>query len=351
MKYFLVTAFLISAFISSCTEKKAEAKNDFIIASGQMPAIAKDKENNLHLVYGWGDSIMYAYSNDNGNTFSQPSLIAVLPHVYTFATRGPQIAVTDKGLLVTACTSDGNIYSFYQTANNWVQGNKVTDTADVAKEGLMALSADGNNVFAVWLDVRGTNRNKIYGAGSNDGGRTWSENKLIYASPDSVVCECCKPSVIVWKNKVAVMFRNNLKGNRDLYLVQSDDNGKSFGEAKKLGEGSWKLDGCPMDGGSLTVNNNGEIQTVWRRESKIYAATPGNPEKEIGEGKGCTVSNVNNKDVYAWIENGKVILTTQEGEKKSIGNGIQPALQPVDNDHVLCVWEDAKQIHGAVVEL
>jgi hypothetical protein len=39
----------------------------------------------------------------------------------------------------------------------------------------MSLVADGENAFAVWLDLRGNKRNKIYRAKSNDGGKTWSE--------------------------------------------------------------------------------------------------------------------------------------------------------------------------------
>jgi hypothetical protein len=316
-----------------------------------MPAIAKDEKNNLHLVYGSGDSIMYSYSQDNGNTFSKPLLISVLPHVYTFATRGPQIAATNNGIVVTACTSQGDIYSFYkETDGNWKRGNKVTDVDTIAKEGLMALSAYGNDVFAVWLDLRGNQRNKIYGAGSVDGGRTWSKNIMIYTSPDSTVCECCKPSVVVWKNKVAVMFRNWLNGNRDLYLVQSNDAGISFGPAEKLGTGSWKLDGCPMDGGAVAFNN-GTPETVWRRETKIFEATPGVSENEIGEGRGCTIEIVNNKNIYAWVENGEVVVINPQGQKKVLGKGSQPVLKTLNNKQVICVWQNEKQIHAAVVAL
>lgn len=47
------------------------------------------------------------------------------------------------------------------------------------------------------------------------------------------------------------------------------DGGASFGKAQKLGEGSWKLNGCPMDGGGLAIDENGDVQTVWRRKNTI----------------------------------------------------------------------------------
>jgi Neuraminidase (sialidase) len=107
----------------------------------------------------------------------------------------------------------------------------------VAKENLMALSADGQNAFAVWLDLR-DKHNKIFGAKSSDGGKTWGKNIMIYASPDTTVCECCKPSVVIKGNNVYGLFRNWLNGNRDLHIIQSTDGGLNFGQAQKLGTGS-----------------------------------------------------------------------------------------------------------------
>ena len=86
---------------------------------------------------------------------------------------------------------------------------------------------------------------------------------MIYSSPDTTVCECCKPSVAMKGNKVYVMFRNWLNGNRDLHIIQSNDGGINFGKAQKLGEGSWKLKGCPMDGGGVIINTDNSILTVF----------------------------------------------------------------------------------------
>lgn len=338
--------------LSACSEKKGHSQNDMVIANGQMPNLVKGQDDNLHLVYGLDDSIMYAYSSDQGNSFSPSSLIAVLPKLAASHTRGPQIASTNKGLTVIACNSLGDIFSYNKEASgNWVQSGKVNDMDTVAKENLMALSADEQYVYAVWLDVRDNRQNKIYGSKSSDGGKTWSKNMMIYTSPDTTVCQCCKPSVAVKGNSIYVMFRNWLNGNRDMYVIQSKDGGNTFGQAQKLGNGNWKLNGCPMDGGSLTINSKGAIQTVWRRESKVYSAIPGLPEKEIGEGKGCTVESINGKNVYAWTENGAVVIINPDGKKKVLGKGNLPVLKALNNELVICVWENEKQIHAAVIEI
>lgn len=342
--------FIACCFIS-CKEKKAIAKADFVIGDGQIPNIAKDKNGTIHLVYGLGDSILYTSSSDNGQSFSSPSVVAVLPGLFSFAMRGPQIAVNNSGVIVTACTTKGNIYSYYKDKKNWKHGPRVNDVDTISKEGLMALAADGENAYAVWLDLRGNKRNKIYGAVSNDGGKSWSKNIMVYTSPDTGVCPCCKPSVVIKGKEVYVMFRNWLQGNRDLYLIESDNNGASFSAAQKLGTGSWKLNACPMDGGGLAVNKNGKVQTTWRREGNIFTAVPGRAEVEIGEGKSCTIATVNNKNIYAWTDNQKVICMKAGGQKKVIGNGSLPVLKALDDEHAICIWENDKQIHASVVDL
>lgn len=325
---------------------------DLIVAKGKMPNMTTDKSNNVYIVYGTGDSIMYLSSTNEGKSFSSPSLIAVLPGLFASAMRGPQIAATDNGVIVTACTNKGNIYSYKQQGlGKWAKAMKVNDVDEAAKEALMGLSADGLNVFTVWLAVKNSKGQSIYGAKSVDGGQTWRGNLLVYESPDSSVCECCKPSVAVKGNDVYVMFRNWLNGKRDLYITRSSNVGKSFKQAQKLGTGSWKLNGCPMDGGGLAVNKNGEIQTVWRREGKIYADIPGSAEIEIGEGRGCTLETINGKNVYAWTENGEVVIINVHGQKKVLGKGSQPVLKALNNEHIICVWENDKQIHASVLEL
>jgi hypothetical protein len=275
--FVLFTAFIV--FLSSCHDENTALESP-IIAAGQMPNMVRDPAGAIHIVYGHADSILYTTSSDKGKSFSTPGLVAVLPHLAASHMRGPQIAATTSGLIVTACNSEGNIFSFTkEEGGEWLASGRINDADTTAKENLMALSASGDRVYAVWLDLR-HGHNEIFGAGSADGGKTWSKNRMIYASPETSVCPCCKPAVAVKGDKVFVMFRNWLTGNRDLYLIQSSDGGNSFGPAEKLGLGNWALDGCPMDGGGLAIDQNGNPETVWNRKGIIYACEPGNTERE-----------------------------------------------------------------------
>ncbi len=343
----LVLSFFL--FLIAYTQKREN--NNFVIAKGQMPNIAKSKNNNIHIVYGSGDSIMYIFSRD-GRSFTSPALVAVLPQLFASAMRGPQIAAGANGLAVTACTKSGNIFSYHKnTLGKWSKGIRVNDVNETAKEALMGLSADGSKVFAVWLGVRNPKGQNIIGARSDNGGKTWQKNILVYASPDNSVCECCKPSVVMKGNNVFAMFRNWLDGNRDLFLIKSSNAGQSFGVAQKLGNGSWKLNGCPMDGGGLALNKNGTPETVWRREGKIYASTPGLPEKEIGEGRNCSMETIINKKVFTWTESGNVIVMKPDGSKVNLGKGSLPLIKVLDYNNVICIWENEKQIHASVLKI
>ena len=176
MKLTVIAILLV--FITGCTDQTVE--KNLVIGFGQMPNLVKDNKNNLHVVYGTGDSIIYSFSSNGGRTFSSPVLISVLPKLAASHMRGPQIASFSEGLAVIACNYSGDIFSYVKDEKgNWTQTARVNDVDTVAKEGLMSLAADGQNAFAVWLDLRGNKQNKIFSAKSNDGGKTWSNNSLM----------------------------------------------------------------------------------------------------------------------------------------------------------------------------
>ena len=308
----------------------------------------------IHMVFASGDSIMYCNSSDSGKNFSNSILIGTLPDLAVVGGRGPQIAGNKNQLVIAAADGNGNIYSYTRpdSKGNWIRGGRMNDVADIAKEGFVSLASnDEGKYFAVWLDLRGNEKNKIVGAASTDGGKTWSANKIIYRSPDKSVCECCKPSIAMKDDHIAIMFRNSLDGNRDMYVIQSTDGGNNFGQAEKLGKGSWLLNGCPMDGGAIVIDNNGNPQTVWRREGKFYACEPGKEEKEIGGGKNCSMESVNGKNIYTWTENGEVVCQMPEGIRKNLGKGKLPVIKMINDEHVICVWENEHEIHNAVLSL
>ncbi|MEP6949911.1 MAG: exo-alpha-sialidase [Ginsengibacter sp.] len=353
MKGLIIIFFSLLLFVACKQQHQSNHTGVILIANGRMPSITKDGMEVIHIVYGTGDSIMYTSSNNKGISFSSPELIDSLKGLVAYATRGPQIAATRGGVAIIAVNKSGDIFSYVKDqTNRWIKTQRVNDADTIDKEGFLGLSSDNeNNLFAIWTDLRNDHRNKIFGARSMDGGKSWQKNILVYASPDHNICECCKPSVVMKKNNVFVMFRNFLDGNRDLYMIQSANKGETFGKAQKLGKGSWALNGCPMDGGSLALNDKGSVQTVWRRQSKIYSCEPGGEEKIIGEGRGCGIETIGNKNIYAWSENGNIICLLPDGSTRTIGVGSLPLLKSVSGNEVIFIWANDTRIESYVLHL
>lgn len=273
------------------------------------------------MTYGAGDTVYFTGSRDSGKTWSKPVSIAEKGKLSLGMRRGPRIALSNGAIVVTAIVgekgrgADGDVMSWRSVDHGatWSAPKRVNDVAASAREGLHSLAAGGKNIlFATWLDLRekGT---KLYGSVSLDGGVNWSPNRLVYQSESGSVCECCHPTVAINdEGVIGIMFRNSLDGNRDMYLVKSSDNGGSFGTAKKLGTGTWKLNACPMDGGSLALGLKNSALSVWRREGNLFLSK-GDDETPLGLGRQPVLAHTAKETYLAWTE-GKAIRWKRVGD-------------------------------------
>ena len=316
------------------------------LAVGHLPVVVTDNAGRVHLTYGQDSTIYYATASGQPARFSQPIAVASLHELVTSAKRGPQIAATDQYVVITVVNRTGDIFSYTldRRSQKWSPATRVNDVPAVAKEGFQAVASATTGTFhTVWLDLRGDDQNKIVGATSTDGGRTWSANKIIYRSPGGSVCECCRVSITARNNEVYVQFRNWLDGSRDLYLAHSSDGGRTYPSVQKLGTGSWKLKACPMDGGALALVSTGKPITVWRRENTLYSCQPGEPEKALASGKNVTVASGPIGKTTAWDENGTVWLQHNDNVPVAVGKGQMPSLA-LTGQSAICVWEANGQV-------
>jgi hypothetical protein len=247
------------------------------------PQVAIDASGVVHLTFGADGKVFYTRSTDGGATFSKPVEVAELQALALGMRHGPRIAASGDAIVISAIGSleavgGGNLYAWRSRDKgaSWDSLLRVNDVAASAREGLHGMAAGPTGeLYCTWLDLRhkGT---QIFGSRSTDGGATWSKNALIYQSPDGTVCECCHPSVALDETgTIYVMWRNSLDGNRDMYLATSHDQGDSFEPAAKLGEGSWPLNACPMDGGAIAISPSGKISAVWRRDDEVFLTKSG----------------------------------------------------------------------------
>lgn len=349
MRYLLYLSLQLCTLIASCQSSVTGQK----VAAGHLPVVVADARGNKHLIYGQDSTIYYATASDQTTHFSQPVAMATLSGLVAGAKRGPQLAVTDQFVVATAVNRVGDVfaYSLNRRTGKWSPAVRINDVPAIAKEGFQAVAGASTGTFhSVWLDLRDDKRNKIVGATSHDGGRTWSANQVIYHSPDGTVCECCKVSVAAKENEVYVQFRNYLSGSRDIYLAHSTDGGKTYKPAQKSGTGTWKLNACPMDGGAVVLTPMGQPLTVWRRENTLYTCRPGKPEQAVASGRNITVGSGSAGTALAWDEGGIVWLKPNTKAPVALGKG-QMASVAVYGQSAVCVWEADGQVMMETIPL
>ena len=323
------------------------------IAPGGQPQISTDVAGNIRVVFGRNDSIFCTTSTDKGKTFSAPVLVGHVPQMHLGMARGPQLASSAHYSLVTAMDKTGDIHYFMldHRKGKWQEKGLVNDISKSAPEGLMNIACDNqDNFYATWLDLRLDKHNNIYFSALPSGHAGWLKNTLAYRSPDGHVCECCRPSIAVKGSNVAIMFRNWLSGSRDLYLATSSNKGQTFSNAVKLGNGTWKLNACPMDGGGLNFNADNTINTTWQRAGTVYYCKPGGTEKELGKGRDCSISSDRNV-IFVAMANGEELKyrNVQTNAETIVGKGSYLKALILPGNKVLCVWEEGGSIRNKIL--
>ncbi|SOD80518.1 exo-alpha-sialidase [Spirosoma fluviale] len=347
MIYLLITLYvLVTGFIKPAPIASTE------IGKGIHPSVGMDEHGTAHIVYGQGEVLYYTTLSMDNQAESTVRLDS-LPGLHLGASRGPQIAVSNQSVVIIALDKAGNVWAYSQRRDTrkWQKRIRVNDVPDIAKEGFVALTAGPDNSYnAGWLDLRNNERNKLAGARSTDGGRSWSVNTILYQSPDGTICECCQVSAVSQGKHVAFMFRNFLNGARDIYLIQSTNGGQSFGTAEKLGQGTWPLKACPMDGGGLAIGPDGIISTVWRRADKLFTAHPGQPEVERATGKNPKIAATRKGDYIVFQQAGQLwAILPGQTQPVSLGPGAYAKLTRFTNDRVLCLWEQEGTIRATMI--
>ena len=339
-----IISFLAPAFLAAAPVEILPPE----LRGAVQPQVAVAPSGRIHVVFGKGRAIYHTASLD-GRAFSAPVKVGELEKLALRMRRGPRVTATDKLVLVTAIShADGNLHAWLSadTGATWKETAPLNTAPKSAREGLQALAGDGRGLTAaVWLDLRGRGM-ELWGRVSRDGGATWGADASIYTSPDGHICECCAPNVAISPTgEIAVMWRNWLGGSRDLYLATSRD-GHTFFPAQKLGTGTWKLNGCPMDGGGLAFGPAGNWLAVWRRERTVFASEAGTPEKQLAADAVQPVAAYAGKTpLVLWEASGALLLQRGAEAPARFAENAAAASSASGPETAVIVWEGS--VNGA----
>ena len=246
-----------------------------------------------------GTNVYAAVSRDAGASFGPPVRVNAVekqasingeqpPRVAVLAGSGvPSIVVvwTAKAgsgtVLLSARSGDGG--------RSFGASTPVSGSDAAGNRGWESIAVDRatGRVYSVWLDHRdtaseGSEAHAAHqhgaaapgGASSGDGALRAQRSQLFVGSLGADlpargiargVCYCCKTAAITAPDgALHLAWRHVYAGNqRDIAFSTSRDRGRSFSDPVRVSEDHWELDGCPENGPSLAMGNQGRVFVLW----------------------------------------------------------------------------------------
>jgi hypothetical protein len=240
-------------------------------------------------VEGGATDLFVAASEDGGRSFFPPVRVNDVPDdVNVYGEQPPRVALgsgTPPPLYVTWTSADREKeLSFLRFARSLDGGKAFERAATLHPPDLagsrgwhsLAVSPSGQ-VHSLWLDARPRGAGSIFdrilptvrahdhGAGMGlyhlawDGGAPPRARRLF-----EPVCECCKTAMAAGSDgSVYAAWRHIYDDNyRDIAFAVSRD-GAGFGNAVRVNEDGWQINGCPDDGPSMVVDGSNRVHLIW----------------------------------------------------------------------------------------
>jgi hypothetical protein len=241
---------------------------------GGKPVVARtDKEGAVHLLFDSEGGPRYARSTDGGVTFG-PAIPVVSggsqPAGLEYSAW--DMAVGEGGRVHVAMGT--NAWKLKLPQEEWGYFYATLDPGSTAfspvrnlnrkpSEGFSLAADDKGNVTACWLS------DKLYANVSHDNGETFAP--FVELNPSYNPCNCCTTSSAYGGDgRLAVLYREETKNERDMYLVLWDQAGGRTSRTR-VSETLWTLDACPMTYYTVTPDRGGFV-VAWPTRGDVYFA-------------------------------------------------------------------------------
>lgn len=251
-------------------------------------------------------SIAFAISNNNGANFSGPIQISGNAKDSAF----PQIAMSGSNVYVSWLErTAGDVTNVFFAKSD--DGGKsfstpVAITNHTGNSGIPKMTADKDNIYLMWEDNRKNNYD-IFLVASNDSGKTFGAPVNISQNPGNSGA----PQMIINGDSIYAVWMDDSSGNFDILFSKSSDGGRTFSSPVNVSE--TKLDsGYPQlygDGNSVyvawteTINDkNYDIFFAKSTDSGNTFGQPLNISNSPGE-SGWPQLAVDGNVYVSWVDN------------------------------------------------
>ena len=260
------------------------------------PFVVSDNKGGFYLAYvqrANGVTDVFIRHSRDGKAFSEP--VRVNDREGDAAVRNenpPKVAVAPNGDVYVCWANErarwkGNVRFARSSDGGRTFLPSVTINSDSEGEPMghafqsVAIDKRGR-IYIAWIDERnkkeGDRGAEIWISTSEDGGKTFSRDRKILDD----VCECCRTNIqIDSAGRLFLAYRTVPRSGpmyRDIVVAKSEDGGKSF-TPRIVSEDRWEIEGCPVMGPALCIDEKGQITVVWftgGEQQGLYFATSSN---------------------------------------------------------------------------
>ena len=270
--------------------------------------------NNVYVVWedstpGTGDTdIFFAFSTDNGQTFSTPDNL----NNETSDFSDPQISSSGNNVYVvwegdsTLADGDDDIFFAFSTDNGQTFSPPVNLSESTEDTFDPQISSSGNNVYVVWEDFTPGNAD-IFFAFSTDNGQTFSIHNLSESTDFSGGQQISSSG-----NNVYVVWHEGPIGNFEIFFAFSTNNGQTFTDPDPLSESTQVASGPQISSSGNNVYvvwhegpvnaDNADIFFAFSTDNGQIFSTPDNLSESNVDSGASQISSSGNTVYVVWQE-------------------------------------------------
>jgi hypothetical protein len=300
MRWKLAIICLCSASIFAALSRSPQTSDVKLVRvpnGGIQPEAVVGRADDIHLIYfqgtpGHGD-LFYVKSSDGGASWSSPLRVNSQPGtaIATGTIRGGQIALGKNDTVHVAWNGSSEaeavgpmnpesgkrgapmLYSRLNASGTAFEPERNLMIHTFGLDGGGSVAADrAGNVYVAWHGKaagapEGEAGREVWVAESHDGGQTFAPEKPAWKEPTGA-CGCCGMAMFAdTRGTVRALYRSATENvHRDIYLISSQDHGRSF-SGRKLD--SWQVNACPMSSMAF-AEANGRIEGAWETGGHVY---------------------------------------------------------------------------------
>ncbi len=244
-----------------------------------------------------GSHMYFQISDDNGQNFSAITQVAVPEEKVSARNENrPKIAFDNhQGVYLSwAMPREKKYTADVRFAYSKDYGNTFTQPVTVNNDNLLAghsfnemlVTAKGD-ISIVWLDGRLSHQLRTAGKKTNGSAlflakANFRENQTTFSNQQLAnnTCVCCRIAMDFNQQGEPAIFWRHIYGDniREFALLTLKKDEKSPAKPYQISHDHWQINGCPHQGGAISIDDNNRYHMVWFNQGDVgkgifYAAS------------------------------------------------------------------------------